>query len=257
MNMALVSVLFAAVFGLANSIWVISAESVDALGIIINLSMSPSQISTYGVMELSIAFIPIFLFQILQGSVIYRHFSVAAIYYFSRCTRRRSWFIKECLKVMPVAFIYSLIYFGSGLCLGLVNENMTFSHGFARMFLIQVLLYCLYLFATSIIVNILSILLGSYKGFAVVAVAQMLLISAFLLWENVDDYSLLPLNPVSHLFVSWHSSGDASINAQINVFNISFPFWSSFAFLCLLSAIAVALGAEIVTRVEILGDSDA
>ncbi len=252
MSMALVSLCFAAVFGLANSIWVVSAEHVDALGIIINLSMSPSQLSTYGVMELSVAFIPIFLFQILQGAVIYRHFSVAAVYYFSRCDRRRSWFLKECLKILPTALAYSLIYFGSGICLGAVSGNLTFSHGFACLFLTQILLYCLHLFATSIIVNILSILFGNYKGFVSLVVVQMLLISALLLWENAADYSLLPLNPISHLFVSWHSSSDALIDAQINVFDISFPFWSSFAFLCLLSVIAVVLGGELVTRVEIL-----
>ena len=44
---------------------------------------------------LSLEMLPFFLFQMLFGIRIYRHYCTASVYFFSRCTYKVRWFVKR------------------------------------------------------------------------------------------------------------------------------------------------------------------
>ncbi len=50
--------------------------------------------------------VPYIVFIILFSTYIYQHFCYSSVYFFSRCTKRWQWFIREQLRL----FIYALIY---------------------------------------------------------------------------------------------------------------------------------------------------
>ena len=65
--------------------------------------------------EILIRFLPLLLFQILYGTMIYRHFCTASVYFFSRKTNRIQWFLPECGKLFLHAMLYSAVLVLSGL----------------------------------------------------------------------------------------------------------------------------------------------
>ena len=64
---------------------------VPATTVLLNTAFQNTHLMPDDIPEILTRFLPLLLFQIFYGTMIYRHFCTASIYYFSRKTKRVPW----------------------------------------------------------------------------------------------------------------------------------------------------------------------
>ncbi len=210
--------------------------------------------------ELSIKLLPFFLFQILFGTYIYQHFCSASIYYFSRCQNRVKWFLKESTKLYVFAFVYPLFMVLSGTLVATISNRVIYDMDSFILLIYYVLIHSLWLFVTTLLVNILAIKMDSSVGFIAVVGLQMLSVASLTLWKDVwpldnsthiDKHVLfLKWNPISHLILSWHSSSVPGVNQWINDLQINFPLYLSLIIFLFFSLVVIVIGCFVIKRQE-------
>ncbi len=161
--------------------------------------------------------IPLVMFQIVMGLAIYEHYCVASVYFFSRCSRIRMWFVKEAGKLFGEACAYSAVVMCSAILVCFAQGRLQMGgRDFPELFW-RFLLYALWLFATSLLINLLAIRFDSVAGFGAVFGAEVLLVTALGALEGLNlsepqeisgygiQYQLWKWNPITQLVGKWHS----------------------------------------------------
>ncbi len=212
------------------------------------------------IIDLSLNFLPFFLFQIVFGTYVYRRFCSASVYYFSRCPNRVSWFLKESGKLYFFSFIYPLVMVLTATLLITAIGQFSYDQGAFMLLLYYVVIHSLWLFITALLVNIIAIKLDSSHGFIIIVVVQMASIGLLLLWENVWPLVntpnqalhvfLLKFNPVARLILPWQSSSIAMVNDKLNQFNIDFNLNESALVFLISALVVIGIGSYIVRRQE-------
>ena len=230
--------------------------------VILKFGFTEFDINIASLMYLFQWYFPLIMFQIFFGTYIYRHFCCASVYYFSRCNNRVSWFLKEAALLYPIAVIYIVIMISSGTIISSITNHLYFDKTSFILFGYYLIIHSLWLFLTTLLINVLAIKISSSNSFLVVGGIQMFFMALFGSWENKLDFtilekkdhfaSILKLNPLSHLVLKWHSSTLESVNKQINCFDIKFDLnWSILLFF-VLSIFVIALGCLIVKRQDMI-----
>lgn len=203
----------------------------------------------------------IITFQILFGTYIYKHFCTASVYYFSRMNNRIIWFIRENIKLCLICFMYISIITGICCMAGGAFNNFRFDKNVLFILCYHLCIQSLWLFATTIMINVLSILFGSSISFSIIYSVQMTFLlcnsifSSYFQFErgNVErKTNILKLNPISHLVLKWHNSRLQKINSEINFLNIDFKLSESIVFFIIISIIVFISGCIIVKRQELI-----
>lgn len=206
-------------------------------------------------------FIPLLLFQILYGTYIYRHFCSAGVYFFSRKEKRESWFLKEAVKLYLYVIIYSGLFLLSGVISTMIACNVHFDNLSLIMTAYYLLIYSLFLFAFTLMINIIAIAAGSRIGFIAAAVTEVLGMGFFMMLGKIitDEADIaekyiwtLKANPFAHLVFGVHSSKINDLNEFINLKNIQFDLNESVIYFFILSLIMVAVGYLIVKKREFI-----
>ncbi|SEN56665.1 hypothetical protein SAMN04488134_101372 [Amphibacillus marinus] len=228
--------------------------------IILHFGFSEIEIIFVYLIELSIRLLPIILFQAFFGTYIYQRFCSASVYYFSRCPNRIRWFLKEASKLYLLAFIYPFLMVLTTIVVVPFIKTIHFDHVAVLIFIYYLLIHSMWLFITTLMINVLSIKFDSGLGFVIVTGLQITSVTLMLLWEKVwplvDNPSvafhslLLKFNPIAHLILPWHSSKNADINNLINQYNLSFDLNESVLLFLLLSSMALGLGCLIIKQQE-------
>ncbi|WP_060664213.1 hypothetical protein [Bacillus sp. CHD6a] len=222
--------------------------------IILKFGFSEVSINLVYLIELSIQFLPFFIFQILFGTVIYQHFCSASIYYFSRCHHRGKWFLKESLKLYSYSLIYPLTMVGFATIIASSTNEILFDQASIILFFYYLAIHSLWLFITALLMNIMSIRFDSSIGFMVIVGFQLFCVSMLLLWEDVSltnqSAFFLKLNPISHLILSWHNSNNLGLNDRINFLNIDLSLNASILYFFILCLLSVGSGLFIVKKQE-------
>lgn len=155
--------------------------------------------------------IPLILFQVFFGTYIYRHFCTASVYYFSRNTNRIKWLSYEMIKLYVFCILYLAIMVITGLVVCGLLANLKLDNEMWMKFLLYITLYSLYLFATTLAINLISVISNSSVGFIVVESFNVFCIVAFTI---VGDYFapngylepryewMIKVNPFSYLVFS-------------------------------------------------------
>ena len=117
-------------------------------------------------LSFSIKMAPYFLFELYIGVYLYRHFCTASVYVFSRTIHRTRWYIKECLKICGAGILYQAALIGTVIVITCCRYDVAWWGG--SVLIAHFVLYGLWLFAMVVLVNILSILLGSEGAFTIV-----------------------------------------------------------------------------------------
>lgn len=120
------------------------------------------------VTDIPYAFMVYIFFQIFFGVYIYKHFCTASIYYFSRNTKRTLWYIKQLGQVMLYCVLYLLILQLSAILSGICVTHVVYDVGMWKNLIYYLVIYSLYLFASTVMINILSIRFNNIVGFVVV-----------------------------------------------------------------------------------------
>lgn len=167
--------------------------------------------------ELTFWFTPLLFFQIFFGTYIYRHFSTASIYFFSRCCRRTGWFLKEALQLYLFTILYLAVMLAAGVFISEVFSEVTVDVKAGRMLLFYLIIYSLYLFVVTLMVNLTAIILGSSNGFTAVEGVNLFLIAVYAIsgdfLESTENTlhkiyeCILKINPFSYLIFYMRESG--------------------------------------------------
>lgn len=214
-------------------------------------------------------YFPIILFQIVWGTYIYRHFCSASVYYFSRCNNRIKWFLKESIYLYIYAALYLLSSLVIPVLITLFCGNLTLDSSAFLLALYYLILHSLWLFIITVLVNILSIIIGSVAGFSIVAAVQALGVAVFIILEDKKIFTyelkssheitnlelqskIIKFNPISHIVLKYHNSGNPKLNSVINKYGFNFDLNESVLSLFIAALIVLIAGCIIIKKKEFI-----
>jgi hypothetical protein len=208
-------------------------------------------------------YMPLFAFQIFFATYIYKHFCSASIYYFSRNINRVNWFLKEVAKMYANVIIYLIVMCATEMAVIMIFSTIKIDNSAAIISFYYICIYSLYLLATTLAINVFSIILGSNMGFVTVQSVILLAISIFFLLGNyvkddiiTEKFSLiLKSNIIANLIFSIHSSGIEKINNLINIKGIEFDLNFSIAYYLVMCIAVIILGCYVVEKHEFITNS--
>ena len=236
------SILIAVVLGIVYvGIGLMKIDNIKMSEILLANTMSgvefyPQYISTF-----SFEYIPIFVFQILFATNIYKHFCSASIYFFSRNANRIKWYLKEVTNIYLNSIIFLTV-----ICI----SEILFIYMFTS----------IYLLSTTLAINIVSILFGSNIGFAIVQGIVLLSVSIFFILGNYvkDNFItekvkfLIKGNLIANLIFPFHSSKINSINNLINIKSIDFDLNYSILYYLIICIVVIVFGGYVVEKYEFI-----
>lgn len=216
------------------------------------LGLSLSELLTFNV-----KFIPYFLFELLVGTSLYRHFCTASVYIFSRTPNRILWYLRECSVILAFSLIYQIVLIISSYAVTCYRYEVVWNYSGFVLMLIHITLYGLWLFSMTLLINIISLLLGSEISFTITLGGQsaMIALLAFLkIFEfNYKLFSIAAnVNPISHLVVGWQSCNIECINNIVLPNEIAIPLWFSFLYVSLISLVILIIGGVIIQKRDII-----
>ncbi|PHU36414.1 hypothetical protein CSX02_12600 [Agathobacter ruminis] len=192
----------------------------------------------------------ILLIQVIFGIFIYRHFCSSSAYYFTRVNNRRVWWLHECMRLLVRIFLVMLAFLCLICIIPLLRGDIDLP-GVILAFYYWII-YGLWTYAMTCMINILAITFGSYVSFVIVTGFQFFWLVMFLPVKTTIFHNkiLLHTNPLSHLIFDWHSSIWNDLNLLINEEELAFDLNESVIFMFVLALLLTLIGMEVVQRVE-------
>ena len=251
-------VALAAFFSISLNINLIFCESpINLADIVLQLSFVGLQFKIPYLIDMSFRMIPFFTFQAIGGSLIYSHFCTASVYYFSRCVNRTKWFIQESISLFCVSIVYTISLLLPCSFILLLQKRFVIDYESVILCLYFIVLYTVWLFCTTISVNIVSLKIKCISSYVVMIGLQLFLISLLALLdpEDMAELWLLKMNPISHLVISWHSSKIIPLNMLINHLNLNYDLNVSLVFYLVLTVAIWMISLRIIKYHELLASN--
>ncbi len=237
-------------------------EKIILSDIIFQFSFLKKYIETPYIIDMTIKFLPYLIFQILFGTCIYKHFCSASNYYFSRCINRTKWLLREAFLLYTYVLIFLFCMLAGGVMVTVITNELIFDLESIILLLYYLIIYSLWLYLTTLLINIIAVRFNSSVAFIAIAGLEMGCIFSLVLWENVlplqdspfidRNFLFLQLNPVAHLVLAWHSSFIEKLNMRINIYYQSFDLNISVVLFLLLSIIVTVVGCIVVKRKDLI-----
>lgn len=168
-------------------------------------------------------------FQMFFGVYIYKHFTTASIYFFSRRSNRQSWFLLETVKLYIYVVVYLIMAVVGALSVGGILKLSQYDSAMWGALFDYIFVYSFYLFATTLAINVISILSNSTVGFVAVESVVLSIIALFSLTstffrEDENAHKMLKYNPFSYIVFGVHDDTYNYIYAGIFYLIISVVF---------------------------------
>lgn len=263
MRTMLKCIAIAGIWGFMQGVWLTNVQNeVSVNDILIRLAFGEVYFIPSYLMELGLMMLPYVIFQIIFGVFIYCHFCTASVFYFSRQAKRIYWFLKEA----AVLYVYAILYVVSIFLFAIIGTALKGSLLFSTEALIlmfsYIIIHSLWIFITTLIINLLSLFLGNNIGFVVVMIVQFSFVMMLFMFETICSLEnvntmqrnevLLKLNPISHLVLKWHTSKCVEIDAYMHMLPISFDLYISIIVLLIAAVAVVLFGCLYVKKKEII-----
>ena len=204
--------------------------------IVYKLAFGDVSISIVSISKFLFAWFPLLFFQTVMGNYIYERFCITSVYFFSRCNKKSRWYIIETAKL----FCYVMGYVATMLLAAYITTKIfgkvhTDEQGIILV-VYYLLIYSLWLFVGTLLINILSIAWDCTKSFFVIISVQLISIAIYgILEEWMDFYKYTGSNmenqifvlkaiPISNLVLKWHGSDYWGITSGLGIlyeFNFS------------------------------------
>ena len=145
------SILIAVVLGIVYvGIGLMKIDNIKMSEILLANTMSgvefyPQYISTF-----SFEYIPIFVFQILFATNIYKHFCSASIYFFSRNANRIKWYLKEVTNIYLNSIIFLTVICISEILFIYMFTTIKIDDGAVIIAIYYIAIYSIYLLSTTL-----------------------------------------------------------------------------------------------------------
>lgn len=206
-------------------------------------------------LSFSMKLIPEFLFELYIGTNLYRHFCTASVYVFSRTANRLRWYGRECLVIFGEAVLYQSVYLAVVIAVACCRYAVVWDGW--PVLVLHAVLHILWLFATTLLVNVLAIQMGSGGAFGAVLGGQLVLITLLalqkLLEPNPDVFTIaIRLNPMAHLVLGWQSSSLAGLNVALHAPWDILPLGGSLAYTAAVSLLALTTGGLLVRNHDLI-----
>ncbi|MDR2043410.1 MAG: hypothetical protein LBQ15_03405 [Clostridium sp.] len=168
--------------------------------------------------------LPMYIFQVYFGTVLYRHFCTASIYVFSRYPKRVRWYLRETLWVGILACLFQIVILATASFLTVIRFQLRMDWAGIVLLAYHFLIHTAWLSAMTLSVNLLAISIGSSASFMMVISFQVICITllgcvgTFQRYLDVTAFSeiFLVLNPISHLVLGWQSSKNGAMNQALH-----------------------------------------
>jgi len=144
----------------------------------------------------------------------------------------------------------------------MVNHNVVFNKVSFILGIYYMIYYPLWLFVTTLLVNLLAIKITSGPAFVIVAGMQFMGIALLNLWDGVlsvekgeyveRNLKLLEINPMAHLVLGWHNSEAYAIKQAKNLININMDMNVTTLYFAVLSVVILIIGILIVNRQDVI-----
>lgn len=210
-------------------------------------------------MEFLMKLFPLFAFELYAGIKIYQNFCTASVYIFSRQPHRIRWYIKESISIMIMILIFNLILL-TGTCLVVAMRYNVYVDKKGIIFTIYYyLIYTLWTYIMVMLVNILSIYLGSSTAYAAVISAQIICVVVLNIMDFIVRNSngqilyeeLLRWNPIAHLIFGWHNECITEIEGYVTTcMNINLG--NSLVLMIVAGIVVAVAGGIIIDRHDLL-----
>ena len=240
----------------------VNMEEISLSQIILRTTFSQTWYHAGFIMSIMKMFIPLLLFQILCGSMIYRYFCCASVYYFTRNASRRKWFLLECAKLYLTCLSFLIIMILTGAAALLLVGKVTIDSSVVWIGGYYLLIYSLYLFGFTLGINVLSLAWNSTAGIAVPAIIQIMGIAFYTMMSQfadpvtgylaADRAWMVYINPFAQLAFGIHTRNGKPVFSIFGPQEFPFELNMSVAYVGIIAIFAVAAGCAAVNRHEFI-----
>lgn len=205
----------------------------------------------------TIRMLPDYMFELYIGIELYRHFCTASVYVFSRTPNRSRWYIREVLEVAVAVFGYQIIKMFAAMSVTFLRYQIEPDHFGFFLLIFHIIVYSLWVFTVSLLINLISIKYGSNNAFIWIVGIQIFM-TALLELVQIFESNLtltkifLNVNPIAHLVVGWHTGTIKELKNSLEVTYIRLDFKVTLVTMLAISIFSVIVGMYLVSQHEFL-----
>lgn len=170
-------------------------------------SGNPSRIDTnivivmFGLME-------VIVFNILFGAYIYHDLYENSVYIFTRQTSRKKWFLQRSMELFFYSAVYTALFIGTTFFLCMFYSDHRIDLMAIHILVITYILILLFVFWTTLIINILAVYMGAAGSFIINYIGLLIFSVLAINHETIPIINrcpiLLTLNPVTNVTIYWN-----------------------------------------------------
>ena len=203
-------------------------------------SGNPSRIHTNIVMMMFGMF-EIVVFNLLFGNYLYRDLYENTDYIFVRYPNRIKWFLPRAKRLALYTILYVFLFLGITFVLCANFSSGEIDETAIWVLFITFIMLCLFTYWTTLIINLLSMRLGSTMAFISLYIVMVVLAALAIGHEKIPVINkcplLLKLNPIANVVIQWESGSKESL-------------FHAVYFICLIM-ITLCVGGVFVKRIDI------
>ncbi len=158
-------------------------------------------VSINELLEFSMKMLPTWLLEAYVGIELYKHFCVASIYIFSRCVNRQYWYWKKMMILLRDILLFQCLFLTAIIVTTKMRYEIEVDQQGVICLLEHMVIFTLWIYICTIIINILAIKFGSSISFSIVTMTQMVGIVLFGL-KNINN-TFLKVNIMARLVLAW------------------------------------------------------
>nr|WP_296102589.1 hypothetical protein [uncultured Mediterraneibacter sp.] len=205
----------------------------------------------------TIRMLPDYMFELYIGIELYRHFCTASVYVFSRTPNRSRWYIREVLEVAVAVFGYQIIKIFAAMSVTFLRYQIEPDHFGFFLLVFHIIVYSLWVFTVSLLINLISIKYGSNNAFIWIVGIQIFM-TALLELVQIFESNLtltkifLNANPIAHLVIGWHTGTIEELKNPLEAAYIRLDFKVTLVTMLAISIFSVIVGIYLVSQHEFL-----
>lgn len=205
----------------------------------------------------TIRMIPDYMFELYIGIELYRHFCTASVYVFSRTPNRSRWYIREVIEVAVAVFGYQIIKMFAAMSVTFLHYKIEPDHFGFFLLVFHIIVYSLWVFTVSLLINLISIKYGSNNAFIWIVGIQIFMTALLELVQILESNLTLTkiflnVNPIAHLVVGWHTGTIKELKNSLEVTYIRLDFKVTLVTMLAISIFSVIVGMYLVSQHEFL-----
>lgn len=202
---------------------------------------------------------PAFIFELFGGIMLYQHFCTASIFVFSRYPRRLKWYIGEVGQIGGTVCCFHILLLLVSILTTICRYKLQVDGGGIVLLAYYFLIYSLWGYIMTILINLLAIYLGSGMAYGIIITFQSLGIVLFIILDFIVRYSrngisyqqVLTWNPIAHLVFAWHKS-NLEVSSQMFKSYINSNLNQSLGIFFFLAVGVTLIGAFVIKNHDLL-----